>query len=93
MTKAMKRFIFSTVADVALVAVVLWLWWRCAMTKEYAVKASGHGSAFRFNNPLTPTLMSLKKAIAEATHWIGYADTIGGDAVVIHIPSNKQVWP
>lgn len=60
--------------------------------KEYAVKASGHGSAYRFNGPPTP-LQTLKEAVKDARRWILIADTIGGDAIVVHIPSGKQVWP
>jgi hypothetical protein len=50
----------------------------------YIVEASGHGGAFRLNvhARIHPTA---EAAQVEADRWIGFADTIGGDARVVPI--------
>lgn len=63
--------------------------------KEFAVKASGHGSAFRFDgsDPDSQTLppVTLKEAVNECDEWVGIADTIGGRACIYHIPTKTIV--
>lgn len=50
----------------------------------YVVEASGHGSRYVFDNPAKMHL-TLAAAEAEASHWVGYADTIGGQASVVPV--------
>jgi len=63
------------------------------MTKEYAILTSGHGSPFRYSglDPDHPTiLLDKEEAFRKATWWNGIADTIGGVALVEHIPSGRR---
>jgi hypothetical protein len=60
------------------------------MTKEYAVAVSGHGSKYRFDHPLDQEpLYTLGDALDKVERWRLHACTIGGCAIVIHIPSWK----
>jgi len=67
------------------------------MSREYAVMSSGHGSAFRFDgpDPARPPrpLLTRRAALADALRWCGIADTIGGAAVVVYVPSGRRFDP
>jgi len=56
--------------------------------------ASGHGSAFRYDgsDPDRPTiLLTREEALAKALWWVRHADTIGGQAKVIHVPTGEEI--
>lgn len=63
--------------------------------REWLVMASGHGSKYRFNGPgdgQTPPpgpYLTRAEAVAEASHWVGYADTIGGDAQLYNVRTGE----
>lgn len=64
--------------------------------REWTLMASGHGSAFRFdegdgNEPPPPPYMTLAEAKAAADHWCGIADTIGGDAQAYNVRTKQIV--
>lgn len=61
--------------------------------KEYAVKASGHGSAYTFSESTEKPIKLLTKAeaFAQARRWESHADTIGGRAIVVHMPTGTEV--
>lgn len=58
-------------------------------SKEFALASSGHGSGFK----LEKEVYSFDVAVKQADRWIGIADTIGGDAQVIHRPTMTIFWP
>lgn len=62
-----------------------------ADAREFAVKSSAHGSSFRFDgrDPDNPTLppLTLGEAVKNCYDWVGIADTVGGRAVIYHIPT------
>ncbi len=64
---------------------------RPGVTREHAVLYSAHGSQFRFNsegtNLTNEPLYTLPEARLRVFDWRGYADTVGGDAIIIHLPS------
>lgn len=55
----------------------------------YAVYTSGHGSGFVRDRELR----TRRRALAEADSWVGDACTIGGDAMVKNIFTDKIVYP
>lgn len=60
----------------------------------WAVAASGHGSSYTFGPevliPDTSSLKTLDEARDDADRWNKTADTIGGDALVVHMPTYLQ---
>jgi hypothetical protein len=56
--------------------------------REYTTRASAHGMAYM---PLSPNTfnMTLEEAEADVRFWRAYADTVGGDAIIVKRP-NKQ---
>jgi hypothetical protein len=64
------------------------------MSREYAVMSAGHGSGFRFDGPdpdrPTLPLLTRRAALADADRWVGHACTIGGAAIVVHVPSGRR---
>jgi len=61
---------------------------------EYAVMYSGHGYPAVWESsgpPKRADWLSLQHARACAFWWSGVADTIGGNADVIHMPTNKSI--
>ena len=68
-----------------------------ANPREFVIKASGHGSKYRFDgeNPDSPPpgpYMTFEEAAAKARHWCGYADTIGGDAAVCNVRTDEEIY-
>jgi len=65
--------------------------------RAYSVVASGGGSSYRFDGPDPERpplpLVSLREAREQADWWNGHADTIGGDALVVHIPTGRCFTP
>lgn len=64
---------------------------RRNINRTYTVVYSGHGSHYRFDRE-TPELspkFTLSEARIAQYEWEGYADTIGGRAEVVHVPSWK----
>lgn len=62
--------------------------------KEYAVKYSGHGCPAvwgRLGVPPKEQWMYLQDARRNAYHWCGVADTISGDAEIIHMPTQQNI--
>ncbi len=66
------------------------------MIKEYVVMSSGHGSPYRFAYqdgdfnvcpPPADRWITKEQAEADCEQWRGSADTIGGQAVVVHVPT------
>jgi hypothetical protein len=63
--------------------------------REWLVMASGQGSKFRFNGagdgetPPPGPYLTRDEAVAEASHWVGYADTIGGDAQLYNVRTGE----
>ena len=57
--------------------------------REYTTRASAHGMAYM---PLEPEMfdMTLDEAKADVRFWRAYADTVGGDAIIVKRP-NKEV--
>lgn len=60
------------------------------MGRSFVVEASGHGSNFVRDNPIK--LLTYKDAKRDADHWANYADTIGGQARVVHVQTNTVVY-
>lgn len=66
---------------------------------DFAVRASGHGSGFRYDGPgdgkgpHSDHMRTYEVAVVEAERWISHACTIGGRAQVVHVPSDMVVWP
>ena len=63
--------------------------------RKYAIKASGHGSGYRFdglsrNRPVFP-LLTLENAIRQAYHLVRTADTIGGRAVIYNEETGETI--
>jgi len=63
--------------------------------QKYAIKASGHGSGYRFDGlrrdrPSFP-LLTLEDAIWRAHHWVRTADTIGGRAVIYNEETGETI--
>lgn len=64
--------------------------------REWVVMYSGHGSAFRYDEgdgssvPSGPHL-SYDEACRQASDWIGYADTIGGNAQLYNVRTGETV--
>ena len=62
--------------------------------KVWAVATSGHGSSYTFGpEVLIPDLSACKtlaEAKDEAKEWRALSDTIGGDALVVHMPTYLQ---
>ncbi|MEO0337105.1 MAG: hypothetical protein AAF202_11965, partial [Pseudomonadota bacterium] len=66
--------------------------------REYVMLASGHGSRYRFDVE-TPeelggsksTMYTLPEALLARWHWVGYSDTIGGDAIIVHLPTWREM--
>jgi len=67
--------------------------------REWLCVVSGHGSSprFNFNSPedlLNPErYVSFMTACVSLDNWIGYADTVGGDGEVIHVPTFLEENP
>lgn len=67
--------------------------------REYAVVYSAHGSRYRFDgDPDIPPaeLLTKQEADKAAVDWECTADTVGGGAIVIHVPSwngDLSAWP
>jgi hypothetical protein len=59
--------------------------------RVWAVAASGHGSSFTFGPevliPSESSFKTLQDAKDEAAHWCAISDTIGGSALVVHMPT------
>lgn len=55
----------------------------------YGVLTSAHGSAFTAADE--QKLLTLKDAINEAKNWESHADTVGGRAQLIHLPTGKRL--
>jgi hypothetical protein len=67
-----------------------------ANPREFVIKASGHGSKYRFDgeNPDSPPpgpYMTFEEAAATARHWCSYADTIGGDASIYNVRTGEEI--
>lgn len=63
--------------------------------REWVVKSSGHGSAFRFDGgngkrPPPRPYMTEKEANAEAYRWIQISDPIGGDAIIHNVYTGQE---
>jgi hypothetical protein len=62
--------------------------------REYAVKYSGHGypAVWRASEPPKPDQwMNLQDARRCAFRWCSIADTIGGNAEIIHMPTSQNI--
>ncbi|MFA6211480.1 MAG: hypothetical protein WCT03_09530 [Candidatus Obscuribacterales bacterium] len=64
--------------------------------REFVVMAGAHGSKQRFEEgdgttPPAGPYLTLSEAKAEASHWVGYADTVGGDASVYNVRTKQIV--
>lgn len=56
--------------------------------KVWQVAYSGHGFPFL---PPEPKLMTRREASRAASEWVGIADTIGGDAILVHSRTGLRV--
>ena len=62
--------------------------------KEYAVKYSAHGCAAVWEGAGPPPKQQwviLQEARRRAFHWSGIADTVSGNAEIIHMPTNQDI--
>ena len=57
--------------------------------RDYTTRASAHGMAYL---PLTPTefSMTLEEAQSDVEFWKAYADTVGGDAIIVKRPNEPS---
>ncbi len=53
--------------------------------REYTTRSSAHGSGFVPNNPEVFN-KTLQEAEADVLWWRCYADTVGGDAIIVRKP-------
>lgn len=60
------------------------------MEKNFVVEASGHGSSFVRDNPVT--LQTFEEAKKDADWWGSHADTIGGQARVVNYFTNEIIY-
>lgn len=59
----------------------------------YTLLVSGHGSRWRYEggDGTTPTIfLGRDEAFRRADEWVGLADSIGGDALVEHVPTGER---
>jgi len=56
--------------------------WKDIKSQKYAVRYSAHGMAYLPLKPLKFNL-SLEEAIEECKNWASYADTVGGDSIIV----------
>lgn len=66
--------------------------------REFVVMAGAGGSKLRFeegdgSTPPPGPYLTLAEAKAEASHWVGYADTVGGDAMVYNVRTKQSIRP
>lgn len=66
--------------------------------REFVVMYSAGGSKLRFeegdgSTPPAGPYLTLAEAKAEASHWVGYADTVGGDAMVFNVRTKQTINP
>lgn len=66
--------------------------------REFVVLAGAGGSKLRFEEgdgsaPPPGPYLTLAEAKAEASHWVGYADTVGGDAMVYNVRTKQTISP
>ncbi|CAN5561279.1 hypothetical protein BH11CYA1_BH11CYA1_25820 [soil metagenome] len=65
--------------------------------REYLVMYAAHASKLRFEEgdgkaiPAGPYL-TLAEAKDEASHWVGYADTVGGDAAIYNVRTQETSY-
>ena len=56
--------------------------------RDYTTRSSAHGSPYvPLSNPETYN-MTLEEAEADVRWWRAYADTVGGDAIVVQRPND-----
>ena len=55
--------------------------------RAYAVRASAHGLDYQPKNPARFD-MTLAEAEADVRHWRSFADTVGGDAIIVRKPDS-----
>jgi hypothetical protein len=65
---------------------------------EFAVQAAAHGGGCRYDgdDPEEPGFAQMRtyeEAVGEAQRWISHADTVGGQARVVHVSTGMVVWP
>lgn len=66
--------------------------------REFVVLAGAGGSKLRFeegdgSTPPPEPYLTLAEAKAEAPFWVGYADTVGGDAMVCNVRTQQTISP
>jgi hypothetical protein len=66
--------------------------------REFVVLAGAGGSKLRFeegdgSTPPPGPYLTLAEAKAEASFWVGYADTVGGDAMVYNVRTKQTISP
>ncbi len=62
-----------------------------AESKNYTTRASAHGMAYM---PIEPKIfnMTLAEAEADVRFWRAYADTVGGDAIIVKRPTAHNIF-